>query len=155
MRYTATYIDNVEGFCDFMNRRLPFTLEATASGTAARAATFQTLHGTIQTPFSCQWAPKLASKGCAWKTCVCRFANPLGEYVPFVAKAGPDVFQKIGGIHKYTGWQGSVLTDSGGFQIFSLDHARQIVNKAQRFAATSMVISFTCLLKVVSRCNAL
>src|SRR5205814_5159327 len=37
---------------------------------------------------------------------------------------GPEVFRKFGGIHRFMNWNGPVLTDSGGFQIFSLSHAR-------------------------------
>src|SRR5690606_38582754 len=39
---------------------------------------------------------------------------------------GPEVFKRFGGIHKFMNWPGSVLTDSGGFQIFSLTNSRRI-----------------------------
>jgi queuine tRNA-ribosyltransferase len=48
-------------------------------------------------------------------------------------RPGPDLFRRVGGIHNFMGWQGPVLTDSGGFQIFSLSTDRIITEEGARF----------------------
>ncbi|MBL9129582.1 MAG: tRNA guanosine(34) transglycosylase Tgt, partial [Verrucomicrobiaceae bacterium] len=48
-------------------------------------------------------------------------------------RPGPEVFQKLGGIHRFMDWPGSVLTDSGGYQIFSLPHSRSMTEKGAVF----------------------
>lgn len=48
-------------------------------------------------------------------------------------RPGPEVFKKFGGIHTFMNWHGPVLTDSGGFQIFSLPHAREMNEAGARF----------------------
>ena len=48
-------------------------------------------------------------------------------------RPGPDVVQKLGGLHEFMGWPGPVLTDSGGFQVFSLEHLRKVTEDAVIF----------------------
>ena len=48
-------------------------------------------------------------------------------------RPGPEVFEKLGGIHRFMKWPGSVLTDSGGYQIFSLPHSRSMTEKGAVF----------------------
>ena len=48
-------------------------------------------------------------------------------------RPGPDVLKKFGGIHRFMNWDGPVLTDSGGFQIFSLPHSREMNEEGARF----------------------
>jgi queuine tRNA-ribosyltransferase len=48
-------------------------------------------------------------------------------------RPGPEVLKQFGGIHRFMNWDGPVLTDSGGFQIFSLPHARAMNEDGARF----------------------
>jgi queuine tRNA-ribosyltransferase len=57
----------------------------------------------------------------------------LANTYHLLLRPGPEVFRKLGGIHKMMNWQGSVLTDSGGFQIFSLPHARSMSEDGAAF----------------------
>jgi queuine tRNA-ribosyltransferase len=48
-------------------------------------------------------------------------------------RPGPELVQKLGGIHRFTGWKGSILSDSGGYQVFSLQSIRKISEKGVSF----------------------
>jgi queuine tRNA-ribosyltransferase len=107
--------------------RLQFRVEARASGSRARAATFRTLHNEVQTPVfmpvgtnatvKAQRAETLAEAGSQML---------LANTYHLLLRPGAEVFRKLGGIHKFMSWERSVLTDSGGFQIFSLPHSRSM-----------------------------
>jgi queuine tRNA-ribosyltransferase len=68
----------------------------------------------------------------------------LANTYHLLLRPGPEVFRKIGGIHRFMNWRGSVLTDSGGFQIFSLPRSREMTEEGARF--TSYVDGKTFLL---------
>jgi queuine tRNA-ribosyltransferase len=57
----------------------------------------------------------------------------LANTYHLLLRPGPEVFEKFGGIHRFMNWDGPVLTDSGGFQIFSLPHARFMNEDGARF----------------------
>lgn len=57
----------------------------------------------------------------------------LANTYHLLLRPGPEVFRKVGGIHKFMGWERSVLTDSGGFQIFSLPHSRSMTEEGAVF----------------------
>ncbi len=57
----------------------------------------------------------------------------LSNTYHLLLRPGPDVFHRFGDVHRYMQWSGGVLTDSGGFQIFSLPGARDITEKGARF----------------------
>jgi len=101
--------------------RLGFTVEAEAADSAARASTFTTLHNTVQTPVFMPVAT-LAVLRSQDTTAVEELGFPvlLANTYHLLLRPGTDVFQKFGGIHKFMNWKRSVLTDSGGFQVFSL-----------------------------------
>jgi queuine tRNA-ribosyltransferase len=107
------------------NTRLDFRLDCESIGSRARAAVFQTLHGAVETPIfmpvgtqatvKAQTVTSLAETGARLL---------LANTYHLLLRPGPDVFNKFRGIHRFMNWSGPVLTDSGGFQIFSLRHAR-------------------------------
>ncbi|PKL15404.1 MAG: tRNA guanosine(34) transglycosylase Tgt, partial [Spirochaetae bacterium HGW-Spirochaetae-5] len=101
--------------------RLGFTVEAEAENSAARASTFTTLHNTVQTPVFMPVAT-LAVLRSQDTTAVEDLGFPvlLANTYHLLLRPGTDVFQKFGGIHKFMNWKRSILTDSGGFQVFSL-----------------------------------
>ncbi len=110
-----------------MSERLKFKLQAEAPGSSARAATFKTLHGEIQTPLFMPVGTKATVKGLRVEELAAAGSQILlANTYHLLLRPGPDVFKTFGGIHKFANWSGSVLTDSGGFQIFSLPNARKM-----------------------------
>jgi queuine tRNA-ribosyltransferase len=114
--------------------RLNFTLERESGGSKARAATFQTLHGEVKTPVFSPVGTQATVKGQtvdSLKTTGARLI--LANTYHLLLRPGPEVFKKCGGIHRFMNWDGPVLTDSGGFQIFSLPHSREMNEEGARF----------------------
>ena len=89
---------------------------------AARRGEFTTVHGVIQTPVFMNVGTSAAIKGGVSTLdlknikCQVELSNTYHLHV----RPGEDVIYKLGGIHKFFNWQKPVLTDSGGFQVFSL-----------------------------------
>ena len=98
---------------------MSFTVEATDG--AARAGTLRTAHGEIRTP---AFMP-VGTKGTV-KTLLPAEVRSLGADVilgntyHLHLRPGDDVIEELGGLHAFSGWDGPILTDSGGFQVFSL-----------------------------------
>ena len=98
---------------------MSFTVEATDG--AARAGVLRTAHGAIRTP---AFMP-VGTKGTV-KTLLPAEVRALGADVilgntyHLHFRPGEDVIEELGGLHAFTGWDGPILTDSGGFQVFSL-----------------------------------
>jgi queuine tRNA-ribosyltransferase len=114
--------------------RLDFTLEKESSGSKARAATFQTLHGEVQTPVFCPVGTQATVKGQTVESLKASGARLiLANTYHLLLRPGPEVFKKFGGIHRFMNWDGPVLTDSGGFQIFSLPHSREMNEEGAHF----------------------
>jgi len=93
---------------------LNFTLERESSGSRARAATFQTLHGEVSTPIFMPVGTQATVKGQtvdSLKTTGARLI--LANAYHLLLRPGPEVFKKCGGIHRFMNWDGPVLTDSG------------------------------------------
>lgn len=107
-------------------QRLPFKIEAAASGSRARATRLTTLHGEVKTPVFMPVGTQATVKGLRFHELEAVGSKiMLANTYHLLLRPGGDVFAKMGGIHKFTQWSGSVLTDSGGFQVFSLaDHVR-------------------------------
>lgn len=107
--------------------RLDFRLEARASGSRARAATFRTLHSTVRTPLFMPVGTQATVKAQLPESLHESGSQILlANTYHLLLRPGPEVFQKMGGIHRFMQWPGSVLTDSGGYQIFSLPHSRSM-----------------------------
>ncbi len=105
--------------------RLRFTLEKTTPGSRARAARFQTRHGEVLTPVFMPVGTQATVKNLTrddLKTIGAQVV--LANTYHLLLRPGPEVFKKFGGIHRFMNWDRPVLTDSGGFQIFSLPDAR-------------------------------
>ena len=98
---------------------MTFTLESTDG--AARAGVIRTAHGEIRTP---AFMP-VGTKGTV-KTLLPAEVRALGADVilgntyHLHFRPGEDLIAELGGVHAFTGWDGPILTDSGGFQVFSL-----------------------------------
>lgn len=87
----------------------------------ARLGRLTTPHGQLMTPAFIFCATKAAIRGASPRDL--RAANVemvLANTYHLLIQPGPDLVEKLGGLHKFMGWDGPMLTDSGGFQIFSL-----------------------------------
>jgi queuine tRNA-ribosyltransferase len=116
------------------NPRLPFTVQREASGSRARAATLQTLHGEVQTPVFMPVGTQATVKAQTVESLKATGTRVLlANTYHLLLRPGPEVFKRFGGIHRFMNWDGPVLTDSGGFQIFSLPHARAMNEDGARF----------------------
>ncbi|TAE47523.1 MAG: tRNA guanosine(34) transglycosylase Tgt [Bacteroidetes bacterium] len=114
--------------------RLNFTLEKTASGSKARAAHFDTLHGRVHTPVFMPVGTQATVKSQTIESLRSSGARVLlVNTYHLLLRPGPEVFRKLGGIHRFMDWDGPVLTDSGGFQIFSLPHSREMNEEGALF----------------------
>ena len=105
--------------------RLNFTLEREAGGSKARAATFRTLHGEVKTPIFMPVGTQATVKAQTVDSLKASGARVLlANTYHLLLRPGLEVFKRFGGIHRFMNWDGPVLTDSGGYQIFSLAHSR-------------------------------
>lgn len=101
----------------------------------ARRGEFATVHGTVQTPAFQNVATCGAIKGgvSAYDLkeidCQVQLCNTYHLHV----RPGDKLIKELGGIHKFTGWDGPILTDSGGFQVFSLAGLRKIKEEGVTF----------------------
>ena len=100
-----------------------FDIQQSDAQTAARTGLLRTPHGTIETPNFIFCATKAAIKGVT--TDQLREAGAdiiLSNTYHLLLQPGPDIVAAHGGLHKMMDWDGPMLTDSGGFQIFSIGH---------------------------------
>lgn len=89
----------------------------------AHCGVIETPHGTIETPNFIFCATHGAIKGVTMEQVKAAGAEfVLGNTYHLWLQPGPDIVHMHGGLHRFTGWQGPMLTDSGGFQIFSLGY---------------------------------
>lgn len=103
----------------------------------ARRGKFVTPHGTVQTPAFMNVATCGAIKGavCAYDLRDIRCQVQLCNTYHLHLRPGDKVVKKMGGLHKFTGWSGPILTDSGGFQVFSLAKLRNIKEEGVYFSS--------------------
>ena len=114
--------------------RLNFQLEAVATGSRARAASFRTLHNEVQTPLFMPVGTQATVKAQATQSLEDAGSQILlANTYHLLLRPGPEVFRSVGGIHEFMSWKRSVLTDSGGFQIFSLPHSRSMTEEGAQF----------------------
>ncbi|MCX6118451.1 MAG: tRNA guanosine(34) transglycosylase Tgt [Proteobacteria bacterium] len=105
--------------------RLNFKLHKTATGSAARATTFKTLHNEVLTPTFMPVGTHAAVRGQRREDLLEAGAQVLlANTYHLLLRPGVEIFQKFKGIHGFMNWPRSVLTDSGGFQIFCLPNSR-------------------------------
>src|SRR5512137_1858004 len=92
----------------------------------ARSGELTTKHGVVQTPVLCP----VGTQGSV-KTLTPQEVKDLGMRMilsntyHLYLRPGISTIEKLGGLHKFIGWDGAILTDSGGFQVFSLSKLRQ------------------------------
>ncbi|MEO7774436.1 MAG: tRNA guanosine(34) transglycosylase Tgt [Steroidobacteraceae bacterium] len=114
--------------------RLNFELEASASGSRARAGRFRTAHNEILTPTFMPVGTHASVRGQRREDLLESGAQVLlANTYHLLLRPGPALFEKLGGIHGFMNWPRSVLTDSGGFQIFSLPDSRDMREDGAEF----------------------
>ena len=116
---------------------MEFTLSATAPSSRARAGTLATPHGEVPTPIFMPVGTVGSVKGV--------FHRDLREQVHariilantyhLYLRPGAKLLERAGGVHRFTSWDGPVLTDSGGYQLFSLASSRKITEEGCRFSS--------------------
>ena len=106
----------------------------TKEGTAKRG-TFETVHGTIQTPVFMNVGTVAAIKGAVSTEDLERIGTQvqLSNTYHLHVRPGDEIVKKMGGLHKFMSWNKPILTDSGGFQVFSLAGLRKIKEEGVTF----------------------
>ncbi|HSN85568.1 MAG TPA: tRNA guanosine(34) transglycosylase Tgt, partial [Thermoanaerobaculia bacterium] len=104
---------------------LTFQLLATAG--LARRGRLATPHGTVETPAFMPVGTLGAVKGVTPQELAAAGASVmLSNLYHLALRPGVDTVERLGGIHAFTGWSGPILTDSGGYQVFSLEGLRKV-----------------------------
>ena len=104
---------------------------------AARRGRFETVHGTIETPVFMNVGTSAAIKGgistrdLEEVNCQVELSNTYHLHI----RPGDDLIYRMGGLHKFFNWSRPVLTDSGGFQVFSLAKLRKITEEGVTFSS--------------------
>jgi queuine tRNA-ribosyltransferase len=111
-----------------------FGFEIDAEEGAARTGTFRTPHGQIETPVFMPVGTQGTVKGIAFDELYDIGASViLSNTYHLYLRPGPDVVREMGGIHGFMNWTRPVLTDSGGFQVFSLAQMNRITDDGVMF----------------------
>ena len=116
-------------------RALDFTLEYTCPGTSARAGLITTAHGQILTPIFMPVGTVGSVKAVHQHelTDDIKAQIILGNTYHLYLRPGLDILREAGGLHKFIGWNRPILTDSGGFQVFSLSGNRKLTEEGAHF----------------------
>jgi queuine tRNA-ribosyltransferase len=116
--------------------RLHFTLEATAEDSSARAARFTTQHHEVLTPTFMPVGTHAAVRSQRREDLLESGAQVLlANTYHLLLRPGLEIFEKFGGIHGFMNWPRAVLTDSGGYQIFSLPGSRTLCEEYAEFTS--------------------
>lgn len=117
-----------------LKSRLDFKLDSLSQGTAARACTFRTLHNEVATPVFMPVATLAVLRSQDTESVAALgFPVLLANTYHLLLRPGTEVFRKTGGIHNFMKWNRSILTDSGGFQVFSLSKDVRITEEGAQF----------------------
>ncbi len=111
-----------------------FTIEAECSNSGARAGTIQTPHGTIQTPIFMPVGTQATVKSVSPEELrAAGAAIILANTYHLMLRPGSELIASFGGLHHFMHWDGPILTDSGGFQVWSLAHRRKLTEDGVTF----------------------
>lgn len=114
---------------------MPFTLQHTDPLSRARAGRFETDHGPIETPIFMPVGTAGTVKAVHQHELAddIRAQIILGNTYHLYLRPGLDLLRQAGGLHAFNGWHKPILTDSGGFQVYSLAHRRKIKEEGVTF----------------------
>jgi len=116
---------------------MKFSLEARDAFSKARAGTVTTAHGEIQTPIFMPVGTAGTVKAVHQRELKddIKAQIILGNTYHLYLRPGLDILEKAGGLHKFMGWNGPILTDSGGYQVYSLSKVNKIKEEGVTFSS--------------------
>jgi len=115
---------------------MSFKLLKKCKDTKARRGVLTTPHGEINTPIFMPVGTRASVKAMSPQELIDLNAEViLGNTYHLFLKPGMEIIAKAGGLHKFMAWDRPILTDSGGFQVFSLSSLRKITEKGVHFAS--------------------
>jgi queuine tRNA-ribosyltransferase len=112
-----------------------FEIQAECPKTGARAGVLHTPHGDVETPVFMPVGTQASVKGLLPRTleedldCRLLLANTYHLFL----RPGHQTIRRLGGLHRFMSWPRAILTDSGGFQVFSLSHLRKVTDQGVLF----------------------
>jgi queuine tRNA-ribosyltransferase len=114
---------------------MKFTLDAVDPHSGARAGSLQTDHGTISTPIFMPVGTAGSVKAVHQRELKeeIRAEIILGNTYHLYLRPGTDILEQAGGLHGFMGWDKPILTDSGGYQVFSLKEQRKLTEEGAQF----------------------
>lgn len=114
---------------------MKFELQATAMDSRARAGVMTTAHGKIETPIFMPVGTAGSVKGIHIRDLSEDIGAQiiLGNTYHLYLRPGINIIESAGGLHRFNGWDKPILTDSGGFQVFSLGDIRKLSEEGARF----------------------
>ncbi|MFZ1927256.1 MAG: tRNA guanosine(34) transglycosylase Tgt [Solirubrobacteraceae bacterium] len=102
---------------------MALTIEARDGATNARAGRLRTAHGNVRTPAFVPLATKATVKGLLpQEVKALGYDMVLGNTFHLMLNPGAELIERFGGLHGFMDWDGPIVTDSGGFQVFSMGH---------------------------------
>ena len=112
-----------------------FKLEQSDPNSKARAGKLETAHGEILTPIFMPVGTVGSVKAVSQKNLeeLIRAQIILGNTYHLFLRPGTEILESAGGLHKFMNWQGPILTDSGGFQVYSLSSMRKLTEEGVHF----------------------
>ena len=121
----------------YLLRPVTFDLQHTDTQSDARAGLLTTDHGQIETPIFMPVGTLGTVKGVHQRELQeqVRAQIILGNTYHLYLRPGTEVMEAAGGLHKFMQWDGPILTDSGGYQVYSLAHRRKITEEGATFAS--------------------
>jgi queuine tRNA-ribosyltransferase len=112
----------------------PFSFRVTSHDGAARRGVLETPHGTVQTPAFMPVGTRGAIKGVTFRDVEDAGAEiVLGNTYHLHLRPGDELIARAGGLHRFIGWPHPILTDSGGYQVFSLAAMRKVTEQGVEF----------------------
>ena len=114
---------------------MKFQVQATDPSTSARCGLLETAHGNIETPIFMPVGTVGSVKGVYHRDLRSDIGAQiiLGNTYHLYLRPGLEILRKAGGLHAFTTWDRPILTDSGGFQVFSLTKIRKITEEGCTF----------------------
>lgn len=101
---------------------------------AARCGLLTTAHGEVETPAFLPVGTQAAVKALPWELVRAAGAQAvLANTYHLYLRPGVEIVQRLGGLHRFCGWDGPIVTDSGGYQVFSMTPLRQIREEGLTF----------------------
>ena len=118
-----------------MRPQVEFEIQAECPHTGARAGLLHTAHGVVRTPVFMPVGTQAAVKGVRQQELISELDAEiiLANTYHLFLRPGHETIRKLGGLHQFMSWPRAILTDSGGFQVFSLSHLRQVTDEGVLF----------------------